>query len=268
MVPIEDAEHVGDDTQDPTETIVSLEARRAVRDAVAALPERHRDAILLALQGMTPAHIAEQMGIARNAADALLHRARRSLKDRLRVVGEGALGLVTLAYLKIRGGRRAPGAGDSVVFGAFQGSVGAAAAAIVIALNVGAPMQTAVAAGGSPTLRTAKPAAAVLAARNVRAANVTNSVTGASTSTGRAGAGGTTLFNYNRSGDGGIHDGGTQFRVNDASGQTGHQTLAGFQYDAWQDPQAPNTTESLQKRALDAACDVDEILCAAEGATP
>src|SRR5207244_1099878 len=132
---LEDAEPVGDQSQDPTEAIVSLEARRAVREAVQALPERHRDAILMALQGLTPAQVAERMGMTRNAADALLHRARRSLKDRLRVVGEGALGLVTLAYLKVRGGRRAAAMGDPSMIGALQGSVGAAAAMLVIALN-------------------------------------------------------------------------------------------------------------------------------------
>lgn len=263
LVPIEDAEHVGDATQDPTETIVSLEARRAVREAVDALPERHRDAILMALQGLTPAQVAERMGIARNAADALLHRARRSLKDRLRVVSDGALGLATLAYLKLRGGRRGGfgQVGDPVLIGTLQGSIGAAAAALVIALNVGSPMQTAVAGASAARAHAQKAAtAAVVDAAPARAVEV-NPVAGSAggSSGGRSFDGG--FLQAGQTGDGGVQDGSTEFKVNNVSDASGNSSLAGIEYEAWQDPNNPDTVKNTQARALAVACRIEPTAC-------
>jgi RNA polymerase sigma-70 factor (ECF subfamily) len=152
LVALDDAAPVGDPSQDPTEAVVSLEASRAVREAVGALPDRHRDAILYALAGMTPAQVGERMGIGRNAADALLHRARRSLKDRLRSVGEGTFGIAAMVGLRIRDGARRVGVRMGIVdpnaVGIFQGGLSAAAAAMVVALNVGNPLSAA--AAGAP----------------------------------------------------------------------------------------------------------------------
>ncbi|MCA1833720.1 MAG: RNA polymerase sigma factor [Actinomycetota bacterium] len=149
LVALDDAEPVADTSADPTEQVVSLEASRAVREAVGALPDRHRDAILYALAGMTPAQVGERMGIGRNAADALLHRARRSLKDRLRSVGEGTFGIAALVAFRVRETARRAGVRMGIVdpsaAGALQGSLSAVAAALVVAMNIGNPLQAAAA---------------------------------------------------------------------------------------------------------------------------
>ena len=105
LVSIESAEEI-ETGQDPSEEVARLHEYRAVRAAIGQLSTRHRHALLLTLEGMTPAEIADHFGIQRNAADALLHRARRRLADRLRVATDAALGLVALVALRVRSAAR------------------------------------------------------------------------------------------------------------------------------------------------------------------
>jgi RNA polymerase sigma factor CnrH len=92
IVPLDDAGELHDPDQDPTEEFARRQRTRAVRTAIQDLPARHQAAITYSLSGLSPEEVGRQMGIGRNAADALLHRARRSLKERLQTVGEGMFG--------------------------------------------------------------------------------------------------------------------------------------------------------------------------------
>ncbi len=163
MVALDHIEPVGDPAQDPAEHVEARQKDDALRDAVGTLPDRHRDAIVYALDGMTSAQIGERMGIGTNAADALLHRARRRLRDRLHTIGETAFGLAVLARTKLqsmRSGAVQPGlseAGTSLL----AGGVGAAAA-LAVALTMGSP---AGASTGKPTI--GKPAAVSVPMRAV-----------------------------------------------------------------------------------------------------
>jgi RNA polymerase sigma-70 factor (ECF subfamily) len=60
------------------------ETNQRVRQAVAGLPNRYREVIVLRyLQGMDVDAIAEVLGVGRNAIEVRLHRARAMLKDEL-----------------------------------------------------------------------------------------------------------------------------------------------------------------------------------------
>ena len=64
---------------------------RLVRNAVAALPERQRTALLLCqFQGMSNKDAAETLEVSVNALESLLARARRSLKNTLRPLLESS----------------------------------------------------------------------------------------------------------------------------------------------------------------------------------
>ena len=100
MVPLSEATEVVDDAPEPADHALAAERREAIRNALGALTPRHRRVVELWMQGRTPAEIAQELGIKRNAADAILHRARRSLAARL---GPRALwGAVVLAWLRAR----------------------------------------------------------------------------------------------------------------------------------------------------------------------
>ena len=92
IVPLDDAGELHDPDQDPTEEVARRQRSRAVHTAIQDLPTRHQAAITYSLSGLSPEEVGRRMGIGRNAADALLHRARRSLKERLQTVGEGMFG--------------------------------------------------------------------------------------------------------------------------------------------------------------------------------
>lgn len=100
LVPLENAAEVHDPGADPPEEIIRRQRSHEVRTAVEELPDRHQTALRYSMKGMTPAEVGDQLGIGRNAADALLHRARRSLRERLRHIGEGALGITAWVRLK------------------------------------------------------------------------------------------------------------------------------------------------------------------------
>jgi len=234
MVALDDTEPA-DPNDDPTERIVQLEAHRAVREALAALPDRHRDALLMALEGMTPAEVGERMGIGRNAADALLHRARRSLKDRLRVVHEAALGLAIAAYLRVRYGRRAVEVGEPALAGTVQ-TIGAAAAALVIAFST--PAAPAIA--GS--LAGAGAAARVVAAAPASPAHAAGSAALASgSSVARSTNGG--FITFGSTGGGGLSNHGeTHIAVKPSDNGP---TVFGVDVYGYVDPNQPGTFQEL-----------------------
>jgi RNA polymerase sigma factor (sigma-70 family) len=82
-VPLADAASVKDDALAPDELAVVAEQRRAVREAVVSLSPRYRRVIELSMRGLGPAEIGRAFGIKRNAADAIIHRARRALASKL-----------------------------------------------------------------------------------------------------------------------------------------------------------------------------------------
>lgn len=140
IVPLDDAGELHDPSQDPTEEVARRQRSHAVRTAIRGLPARHQTAITHALNGLTPEEVGRQMGIGRNAADALLHRARRSLKERLQTVGEGTFGIAF--GIRVRGHglmrrlRLDSGFGDAALAVVGNSALGMAAAAMVAVLAV------------------------------------------------------------------------------------------------------------------------------------
>ncbi len=98
MVELPEAEHIADPAPEPVDHIVRIEERQDVRDALASLAPRHRRVVTMWMSGLRPAEIARELGIKRNAADALLHRARRQLAIKLdpSKVTFGVLGIFVL----------------------------------------------------------------------------------------------------------------------------------------------------------------------------
>lgn len=138
LVSLDAAEEVHDPSPDLDDQVLQHQRNVEVRSAVSELPERHRTAIMYSLKGLSPAEVAVQLGIGRNAADALLHRARRSLRERLRHVGEGMLGLGFWLGHKVRSGvRRAGLDGNFAVGGVAVESGAAVVAATALAVVVG-----------------------------------------------------------------------------------------------------------------------------------
>jgi len=138
LVSLDTADEIHDPTQDPTEEVARRQRRSAVHSAIRALPARHQKAIEFSLSGLSPEEVGKQLGIGRNAADALLHRARRSLREHLAPVRDGMWGLAMA--MKIRWDRMTRRAGvdvaDTSVVVASQSAIGVATAAIVAVLAV------------------------------------------------------------------------------------------------------------------------------------
>ncbi len=259
MVALDDAaESTVDLDSDPTDVVVSLEARKAVRDAVNSLPGRHRDAILYALAGMTPAEVAERMGIGRNAADALLHRARRSLKDRLSGVAEGAFGLVAIAAFRIREAARKAGVRAGIIdpsaMGAAHGSIGAAAAAIVVALHLGAAPAMAAVHGTSFGSRSGSATPVVLAAADARD-DVANDSSGSAKTWNTSNAG--VLATSSRGGNPFAGEEG-ETRIRTPNPNNPHKDILGIDYEVYDNGEHSGPLAEQEDAA-------SEILC---GATP
>ncbi|HJT37545.1 MAG TPA: sigma-70 family RNA polymerase sigma factor, partial [Actinomycetota bacterium] len=102
VVTLSDDIDVADPSPTPLDTVMAGEERLAVGDALASLGSRHRKVIELWMRGDTPADIAHALGIKRNAADALLHRARRRLASVLRESGQAFGSFVGLWGLRFR----------------------------------------------------------------------------------------------------------------------------------------------------------------------
>ena len=68
----------------PHESAVANETQRRIEEALAALPARHREALLLvAVEGMTPAAAAKVCGVTPEAMRQRISRARASIADYL-----------------------------------------------------------------------------------------------------------------------------------------------------------------------------------------
>jgi RNA polymerase sigma factor (sigma-70 family) len=100
VVPITDEIEVADDGLEPADELVATERRDAVREAIRSLSPRHRHVVGMWMEGRTPTEIARALGIKRNAVDAILHRARRSLASKLD--GRGLFGLIGIGSLRVR----------------------------------------------------------------------------------------------------------------------------------------------------------------------
>ena len=84
---IDDAPEIADDRVTAEAGLLAAGRTRAVKAAVAALPERQRLAIVLCyFEEMPQADAARVMGMNLKAVEALLFRARRSLKTGLKAV--------------------------------------------------------------------------------------------------------------------------------------------------------------------------------------
>jgi RNA polymerase sigma factor (sigma-70 family) len=135
LVPLDSADEIQDPAQDPTEEFARRNRRTAVQSAIRSLPVRHQRAITYSLSGLTPEEVGRQMGIGRNAADALLHRARRSLREHLAPVKDGMWGLAI--GFKVRWSRAArrlgvnEGTAEAMRLSIVQSGIGIAAAAMV-----------------------------------------------------------------------------------------------------------------------------------------
>ncbi len=100
IVPLGDDIDVADDALEPVDQLVASERSQAVRTAIGSLSPRHRHVVGLWMDGRTPTEIARELGIKRNAVDAILHRARRSLAAKLD--GGGVFGVLGVFSLRLR----------------------------------------------------------------------------------------------------------------------------------------------------------------------
>ena len=183
LVPLDNAAEISDPCADPPEEVIRRQRAGEVQSAVSELPTRHRTALLCSMDGMSSAEVASQLGIGRNAADALLHRARRSLRDRLSHMGEGALSIGLWARIRARSAAGRVGMGGPLdAAGASTLSAGVAAtAAIVTAMNI-------FVVGGAPAVpaaraRHGRTVVSVPAAQHVRPHVPAGAVNRASTAT-------------------------------------------------------------------------------------
>ncbi|MEX2557671.1 MAG: sigma-70 family RNA polymerase sigma factor [Actinomycetota bacterium] len=200
IVPLDDAGELQDPDQDPTEEVVRRQRTHAVHSAIQGLPLRHQKAITYSLNGLTPEEVGRRMGIGRNAADALLHRARRSLKERLQTVGEGmfgvALGVRVRATGLIRRAGVESGMGDVGVAAFANAALGIATAAMIAVLAVTGGNGT----SGSSWDATTGGFAAVAAAREAAGSAPAGLAPGADTSSvgmnGGSGGSGSNTYSF------------------------------------------------------------------------
>ena len=83
-VPV-DADGADGGADGPEDLVVEREQAKVVRDAIAALPPRQRDAMIAReLDNRRSADIAAELGVSIAAVDSLLLRARRRVEGRLR----------------------------------------------------------------------------------------------------------------------------------------------------------------------------------------
>lgn len=141
FVDLPEAEYLADPAPEPIEQIVASEERADVHAALRSLTPRHRRVVSLWMNGMRPAEIAHELGIKRNAADALLHRARRQLAVKLDP-SRATLGLFGIALLRVRGffRRIVESVGSLDPNGSMaQATTGLAVVGLTAALMVAAP---------------------------------------------------------------------------------------------------------------------------------
>lgn len=100
IVPLGEDIDVADDALEPVDQLLASERRAAVRDAIHSLSPRHRHVVGLWMEGRSPNDIARELGVKRNAVDAILHRARRSLAAKLN--GGGVLSVFGALGFRLR----------------------------------------------------------------------------------------------------------------------------------------------------------------------
>jgi RNA polymerase sigma factor (sigma-70 family) len=105
-VPVEFGTQMVGDVPDPADVVARRDHARRLRHALDDLPDRQRRALLMTLEGLAPADIARELGVKRNAADAILHRARRQLALKLKESRDGAWGVAGLLGLRVRNATR------------------------------------------------------------------------------------------------------------------------------------------------------------------
>ena len=140
LVSLDSADELNDPTQDPTEEVERRQRRTAVQSAIRSLPARHQRAIVYSLSGLSPEEVGKELGIGRNAADALLHRARRSLREHLAPVRDGMWGVAVAFRVRWDRAMRRFGVEDRVAdasaMAAANSVMSMAAAAMVAVLAV------------------------------------------------------------------------------------------------------------------------------------
>jgi RNA polymerase sigma-70 factor (ECF subfamily) len=82
---LEDAHQPIDPRPHPEELAARLDERSRLMSAIQSLPVTHRQIIVLMLEGLSHAEIAEVSGITENNVGVRLSRARKALKDALGV---------------------------------------------------------------------------------------------------------------------------------------------------------------------------------------
>lgn len=124
---------------EPAESVVSIEERRTVREALSDLTVEQQEAMRLReWEGLSYAEIAEKMGASVASVESLLQRGRRRLRSLL----DGAFGWVMWPvaglWRRVRGTPESATATHAapVVPGLVQAVAGLAAAAVVVAVGV------------------------------------------------------------------------------------------------------------------------------------
>ena len=80
---IEESEQPIDPRPHPDEQVAQIDQRERLMSAIQSLPVAHRQLILLMLEGLSQAQMAEVLGITENNVGVRLNRARNMLKDAL-----------------------------------------------------------------------------------------------------------------------------------------------------------------------------------------
>ena len=208
QTPLHDDPAVLDELPDPAVDPAERIADPGVRLALAALSESQREAVLLRdVVGLRAREVADVLGISRPAVEALLFRARRQLRLRLRPVGL----LVVPAAVGNALAQAIPGFVAPAAAAGLAGSAGGAASAGILAKLGAAPTAVKVAAGVAAAA-TAGSVAAVEVAREPAARPATpparaQAVVPADDSSGSGGRGGSSESDDDRGGRGSESDG-------------------------------------------------------------
>jgi len=81
IVPLDDAAQVADSRQSPEAEAATAQQRERLVAALQSLPPSLREAVMLGLEGLSGADIADVLGITENNAMVRLSRARRALRE-------------------------------------------------------------------------------------------------------------------------------------------------------------------------------------------
>ncbi len=265
LVPLDSAQELHDPEQDPTEEVARRQRRRAVHHAIRELPSRHQRAITYSLSGMTPEEVGKQLGIGRNAADALLHRARRSLKEYLSPVRDGMWGIalaVRVRYDRVM--RRTgvqTGVADASQLAALHSSLVIATAAVVGIMSLGGGYGGMPPASGSiPQLKTS-PGSATSLTHTVPQVQHGGSDGTSNTIGGRSGGG---SWSFRKFAGGTIGPDGTDTRVQGPRNEEGQPLFSIRHRHFGSDEPATDPVGIMIDQAMFVACATAPILCEEE----